>query len=411
MKVLVVSQHFWPETFRISEVVQSLRSAGAEVTVLTGKPNYPEGRIFAGYRAGGMQVEDFHGVAVHRVPLIPRAKGTAVRLAANYLSFMFSACVLGPWTLRGRQADAVFVYATSPILQAVAGIVLKWIKRAPLVVWVQDLWPQSLEATGYVRQRWMLKLVELAVRVIYRCSDVVLVQSQAFAGEVKKLAGHDRIAYHPNPGELAFEATDAAKVPPPFTFPQGFNVVFAGNLGTAQALETIVAAAELLKDAPHVRFILVGSGGRSDWLREEVARRGLTNVSLPGRFPPEAMPPILGAASVLLVTLTRSDIFALTVPSKVQAYLAAGKPILAALDGEGARVVEEAGAGASVAAEDAAGLAAAIRRLAALPQAELDAMGARGRAYYRQRFSPKVLTARLLEVLEAARAARLRRSS
>lgn len=396
MRVLILSQHFWPETFRINEVVESLIGAGCEVTVLTGQPNYPEGRIFDGYRAGSMRVQQHpSGYAIHRVPLVPRARGGARRLVANYLSFLTCAAILGPWSLRGKPFDVIFVYGTSPILQAIAGIPLKWIKRAALVTWVQDLWPQSLEVTGFVRNQRLLRAVDTVVRWIYRRNDLLLVQSHAFATAVKPMAGRTPVEYHPNPGELAFSQHNA-KGTPALALPSGFNVVFAGNFGTVQALDTIVeAAAQLQASHPHIRVVMVGSGGRGPWLEAEIQRRGLRNMMLAGRFPPEAMPGILDQASAVLVTLNRGEILSQTIPSKVQAYLASGRPIIAALDGEGARVVQEAGAGVAVPAEDATALAAGIRALHDMSPAERADMGEAGRRYYRHHFSPDVLAARL----------------
>lgn len=408
MKVLIVTQYFWPESFRINEVARSLRDAGAEVTILTGKPNYPEGKVFEGWQAGGVQREAYHEMPVLRVPMCPRGNGSALRLALNYLSFAASGSVLGPWLLRDRQVDVILVYGNSPILQAIAAISIKLFKRVPAVLWVQDLWPQSLAAMGFVTDRRALKLVEWLVRGIYHFSDMLLVQSKAFIEPVAQLAARERIRYQPNPGELAFDAPQDADGPSPVAAdPPKFDIVFAGNLGIAQSVATIVEAASMLADAPQVRFVLVGSGSRSDWIRDEVARRGLSNLVLPGRFPPEAMPSILREASVLLVTLTGDDIFRLTVPSKVQAYLAAGKPILAALDGEGARVVAEAGAGVCTPAEDAAALAAAVRMLAAMPRDQLESMGRSGRDYYNVNFAPAALARTMLSLLdEAVQAAR-----
>src|SRR5690242_12868227 len=151
MRVLILSQHFWPETFRINEVAHSLREAGCEVEVLTGQPNYPDGAVFPGYRAFSSGREDFDGIPVHRVPLMPRGRSGALRLIGNYLSFIASASLVGPWRLRGRRYDVIFVYGTSPILQAIAALMLRLFKRCPVAVWVQDLWPQSLQVTGYVR--------------------------------------------------------------------------------------------------------------------------------------------------------------------------------------------------------------------------------------------------------------------
>lgn len=407
MKVLIVSQYFWPESFRINEVAVSLREQGADVTILTGKPNYPDGVVFDGYRAGGTQCEDYLGMPVFRVPMAPRGQGSAVRLALNYLSFAAAGSVFGPRLLRGRPVDVILVYGISPILQGIAAITIKLFKRAPVVLWVQDLWPQSLQATGFVHDRRVLKAVEWVVRGIYRFSDMLLVQSQAFREPVAALSSREKIRFHPNPGELALDAPRPALAEPPVRYdPACFNAVFAGNLGNAQAPETIVAAAALLADDPRIRFVLVGSGSRSEWIRDEAARRSLVNVLLPGRFPPDAMPSILEGASVLLVTLTRSEIFGLTIPSKIQAYLAAGKPILAALDGEGARVIEEAGAGVVVPAEDAAALADAIRRMADMPASELARMGRAGRDYYDKHFAPAMLARRMLDLFGEAVVAR-----
>lgn len=398
MRVLVLSQYFWPETFRITEVVQSLRDAGCDVTVLTGQPNYPDGVVPPGYSAASLRTQVHDGLTIHRVPLVPRGDGSALRLALNYLSFIVSAAVFGPWLLRGQRVDAILVYAPSPILQVIPAVWLKWIKGAKLVTWVQDLWPESLSATGFVRNQKVLDAVSVIVRWIYRKNDLLLVQSQAFVDPVVRMAGRTPVAYHPNPGELAFSKPDTVRSSL-LQFEPGFNVVFAGNLGTVQALDNVFAAALMLRDEPDVRFVLVGSGSRSEWLQQETRRLGLDNVRMPGRFPPSDMPGILTQASALLVSLVNDPIMSQTVPSKLQAYLAAGRPIIACLDGEGSRVVMEAGAGVACPAEDAQALADAVRRLRdALPE-ERQRMALCGRSYYEQHFEPKLLARRLARIL------------
>ncbi|MHB1200377.1 MAG: glycosyltransferase family 4 protein [Polaromonas sp.] len=397
MRVLVLTQYYWPESFRINEVVQSLQRIGCHVTVLTGQPNYPKGEVFGGYRAAGFGVQQHEaGYSIYRVPLVPRGRGGALGLVANYLSFVLSASLLGPWLLRKQGFDVVFVYAPSPIIQTIPAVWLAFIKGAKLVTWVQDLWPQSLEATGFVRNRRVLAWVAMLVRWIYRRCDLLLVQSQAFISPVQAMAGKTPVTYHPNPGELAFSQTQPSG-PPALVLEPGFNVVFAGNLGTVQALATLLDAAAFLQSHADVRVVLVGSGSRSEWLRQEVARRQLGNVQLPGRFAPEAMPGILAQASALLVSLVHSPIMSQTVPSKVQAYLAAGKPIIASLDGEGARVVDESGAGLACPAEDAAALAQAVLRLRAMPSDELQRMGEAGQIYYQKNFDPAVLATKLVQ--------------
>lgn len=398
MKVLVLSQYFWPETFRITEVVQSLCDLGHEVTVLTGQPNYPDGVIQPTYSATSLRTQIHDGLTIHRVPLAPRGRGSALRLVLNYLSFIVSSAVFGSWLLRGQRFDAILVYAPSPILQAIPAIWLARLKGARLATWVQDLWPESLSATGFVHNPTILKGVSAVVRWIYRKNDLLLVPSQAFVEPVVRMAGRTPVVYHPNPGEVAFSAA-VTDQPFPLQLEPGFNVVFAGNLGTVQALDTVLAAAQLLRDEQDVRFVLVGSGSRSEWLQQEIRRLGLDNISLPGRFPPSHMPGILSQASALLVSLVRDPIMSQTVPSKVQAYLAAGRPIVAALDGEGARVVMEAGAGVACPAEAAQALADAVLQLRdALPQ-ERQRMAQCGRSYYEQHFEPKLLAKRLAAIL------------
>ncbi len=396
MRILVFSQHFWPESFRINDVARDLAAAGHEVQVLTGQPNYPEGRVQPGYRAWATGVEQAGGLRIHRVPLLPRGRGGALRLAANYLSFIASAALFGLWRLRRESFDVVLVYATSPLLQAIGAVLLARRKRAALVTWVQDLWPDSLRATGYVTSPRLLRAVASVVRWIYARQDLILVQSEGFVAPVRALAPADAdIRVHPNPAEAAADAPQ----PAPLRLPPGFNVVFAGNLGTTQSLDSVLDAAEQLRDLPDLRLVFIGSGQRAAWLADQVRRRALGNVLLAGRHAPSAMPALLAQAQALLVSLADDPALQLTVPSKLQTYLAAGRPIVAALRGEGARLVEASGAGLSCAPGDAGALAAALRSLHALDRPARAALGAAGRAYHERHFSPARLTPRLLQHL------------
>lgn len=403
VRVLIVSQYFWPEGFRINDIAKTLVEKGARVDILTGKPNYPEGRITEGYRAWGTQVESWEGATVFRVPLFPRGARSAWRLALNYLSFIFSGLLFGPWLLRKRQYDVVFVYGLSPILLAIPGIFLARLKRRKLVLWVQDLWPDSLSATGYIRHPRLLRWVERLVRWIYGQSDLILVQSRAFIAAVSALAPGKTIAYYPNSVDATFgEPPDPRVVLPKVeALETGFSVVFAGNVGVAQAVEVIVEAAELLKSHSGISFIVFGQGSRWDWMREQVAMRGLTNLHLPGRFPVETMPGLMQKAGALLVTLADEPIFAATVPNKIQAYMASGRPIVASLNGEGARVVEEAQAGISVPAEDAKTLADAVLRIYSMSPAQRGEMGANGRSYFKAHFDHDKLVQELMAHLRS----------
>lgn len=397
MRVLILSQYFWPESFRITEVARILRDAGCEVIVLTGQPNYPDGITFKGYSAWAVNSEIHDGIKVLRVPLAPRGRGSAFRLIINYLSFVFSASFFGPWVLRKNQIDIILVYAPSPILQAIPALLLGRFKKAKVVVWVQDLWPESLRATGFIKSPLLLGGVEKVVSWIYRRSDLLLAQSQAFIAPIKELSNTTPVKFYPHPGELAFSSTQYTE--PVIRLDKCFNVVFAGNLGTVQALDTIIEAARLLGAEKDICFVLIGSGSRFASLSADVSRLNLSNVQLPGRLPPEAMPAILSQASALLVSLVRDPVISLTVPGKVQAYLAVRKPIIACMDGEGARIVVEAGAGVACPAEDAVALADAIKKLRDTPKQNLDRMGEMAGEYYQSNFEPRMLGERLKKIL------------
>ena len=397
LRVLIVTQYFWPESFRVNDLAQGLRERGHQVTVLTGMPNYPTGRLFPGYGLRGPFREEYEGVPVLRVPLVPRGVGRRWQLAVNYASFVASASLLGPWRCRGP-FDVVLAYEPSPITVGLPAALLRRLKRAPLLFWVQDLWPESLAATGTSDSPLVLGPVRALVRFIYRRCDRVLVQSEGFRPRVEAVGADPRsVAYFPNWAESFYQPVEVeADAPERAEMGGGFRVLFAGNIGAAQSFETILAAAERLKEQRDVRLLVLGDGHRRPWLEEQVRARGLgETVRLLGSRPATAMPRYFALADVLLVTLRRDPIFALTVPSKLQTYLACGRPVVAALDGEGARIVEEAGAGLACAAEDADGLAAAILSLYHRPHAEREVMGASARRYFERHFEREALLTQL----------------
>jgi len=399
MKILIVSQYFRPESFRINDLALTLKERGHEVSVLTGKPNYPDGDIFEGYRAWGCSTEDWCGIKIYRVPLIARGSKNAIKLALNYLSFIVSGLLFAPWLLRQESYDAILVYAPSPIFQAIPASFLGWLKRCPVALWVQDLWPESAQATGYINNPWILKLLESMVRFVYRHADLLLVQSKAFQAPVAALAHGKPIVYYPNSVESAFYSPPDMLLPSIVGLAGEFPVLFAGNVGVGQAVEVIVAAAEILRDYPEINFVVLGKGSRWDWMREQVEVLGLSNLHLAGRYPVETMPGLMRQAAALLVTLADQPIFAATIPNKVQAYMAVGKPILACLNGEGARIVCEANAGLAVPAEDAVALADGILRLYRMSAQEREKIGQNGRAYFREHFDHDRLVDQLVDHL------------
>jgi len=395
MKVLIVSQYFWPENFLINDLAKSLVDKGHQVEVLTGKPNYPSGKIFDGYKVLGIQSEMFNDVKINRIPLIPRGN-TIFHLGLNYLFFVISALICAPWALRKRKYDLIYVYCTSPTFQAIPAIFLGWIKGAPVVLWIQDLWPESLSGTGYIKNKAFLKLVEIVVKAIYQNVELLLVQSLAFIEPVKKLASSTPVMYYPNSVSQVFNSPPKTSLTELTGLTDKFSVMFSGNIGTAQAVNVIIDAATLLKEHTDIHFIVLGDGSSRDWLLKEVISRDLSNFDLPGRFPLEAMPGFMQKASVMLVSLASDSPFTLTVPSKIQTYMAAGRPILASLDGEGARLVVHARAGLAAPAEDPKALADAVIALYEMTSIERDKLGANGRKYYNDNFNHDKLVDELI---------------
>lgn len=397
MKILVVSQYFWPENFRINDLVLGLMERGHVVTVLTGKPNYPTGKLFPGYRLIRGSAENYQGAEVRRVPLLPRGNGGAILLLLNYVSFAISATILGPFLCRGKY-DAILVYEPSPITVGLPALWLKRLRGAPVFFWVLDLWPESLSATGAVRSPRILRWVEKLVRFIYKGSDRILVQSRAFFQPIQALGVDSaRILYFPNSAEplyrpLASSPTDRVEA----GLPDGFVIMFAGNIGSAQDFPAILAAAERLREQRDIHWVILGDGRLAGWVHKEVKRRGLEEtVHFMGSRPLEQMPRFFANADVMLVSLKQEPIFALTIPGKIQSYLACGRPIVGMLDGEGARVISEAQAGFACPAGDTSGLAARVLDLYRMDRVERDRLGTNGRAYYLGQFEREMLCSRL----------------
>lgn len=396
----MVSQYFWPENFRINDLAEEMVKRGHSVTVLTGLPNYPDGFIFTDFREDRAKYSRFAGADVMRVPLYPRGKG-AVGLALNYASFALSASLLGLYKLRGQEFDRIFVFGPSPVTVGIPAIVMKWVKKAPIAFWVLDLWPDSLDAVGVIKSKRLLALVGVMVSWIYAGCDVILAQSESFIGQIQKYCRPgQRVEYFPSWAEEVFATSAKESAPELVPFSGSFKILFAGNIGEAQDFPAILDAAESLKARRDIQWILVGDGRMGAWVAKEIARRDLVQtVTMLGRFPLERMPAFYAGADALLVALKKSNIFAMTVPGKVQSYLAAGKPLLGMLDGEGADVIRHANAGLVCPAGRSEELSRITEALAdASPQIR-QAMGDGGQAHYAKYFKRQTLMTRLEKIL------------
>jgi glycosyltransferase involved in cell wall biosynthesis len=407
LRILIVSQYFWPENFRINELVTELAARGHDVTVLTGLPNYPSGEIFPDYSKNPNEFAQYGGASIVRIPIIPRGR-SRLQLVLNYLSFVISGSTLGAWRLRGKPFDVAFVFLISPITAALPALWIGRLKHAPVTIWVLDLWPETLAAVDAVRSQLALRCVGYLVSFIYRRTARVFVQSRAFASNVVRYGGDAaRVRYFPAWAEQVFDEAPVSQAGVPELNPNDgkFKILFAGNVGDAQDFPSVLAAIEALRDRTDIRWIIVGEGRAKAQLAAQIEVRGLGEaVTLLGQYPIERMPSFFRSADALLVSLKNSSNFSMTIPGKVQSYLAAGVPILGMLDGEGARVIEEAGAGLVCPAGNGPELARQVLRLIATPASDRAEMGSRGRAYALREFNRAHLIDRLEEVLaEVAR--------
>ena len=409
MRILVLTQYFWPENFRINDLTAGLLEKGHRVTVLTGIPNYPDGKFFPGYGIFKNLRQSYRGAEIIRVPLVSRGRENKVRLLLNYLSFAFCASILAPFVCR-QQYDVIFVYEPSPITVGLPAIVLKKIKSAPILFWVQDLWPESLSATGAVHSPIIIKYVKKLAKFIYHRCDLILVQSKAFIPSIQSFGVEPaRISYFPNSAEKFYIPVEPkADSEERKIMPHGFIIMFAGNIGTAQDFGTIISAAEKIKNHTEIHWVIIGDGRMRLWVEEEIAKHNLgANFLLLGRHPAEMMPRYFALADVMLATLKNEEIFSFTIPAKVQSYLACSKPIIASLAGEGARIIEESGAGFSCPPENPEALAQLVLKMYHMKADERRAMGLKGREYFKNNFERSKLIDQLDRLIETVKGAKI----
>lgn len=318
------------------------------------------------------------------------------KLALNYLSFVVSASTYGLWKLRRLNPDLVFVFEPSPATVGLPAIVLGKIKRAPVVFWALDLWPETLTAIGAVKSPILIFFIELMVRFIYKHCDLILCQSRGFVHNISQHCNDcSKVRYFPNWSEepLTGHIEPAQEIP---RMRDGLTIMFAGNIGEAQDMPAVLEAADELKNLEDIRWIIVGDGSRLDWVKREVRRRRLEqSVCLPGSFPAERMPAIYAHANLLLVSLKSDPIFSITIPGKIQTYLMTGLPLLGMLDGEGAEVIQAAKAGVTTHSGDSLGLARAVEGIAALTIEARNQLGINGKRYAEQEFSRNKLIEQL----------------
>ena len=397
MKILLVSQYFYPENFKINDLIFSLKKRGHDITVLTGKPNYSKTTFFEGY---GWKSDDFEtilDIPVYSANLFSRRKGSPFRLFLNYISFAAFA-LFKVRKIKGS-FDLIFVYQTSPVTVGIPAIFAKRIFKAPIYFWVQDLWPESLKAAGGITNKYILGFFNWLTIWMYKHSKKILIQSDGFREYILNQGiSNNKIIYYPNPTEDFYYPLEGVKKYSKFFKDKFFNIVFAGNIGEAQSFDTIIKAMVFLKDLP-IKLIILGDGRYKETALSLIRDNQLeSHFNFLGSFSPEEMPKFFSHADALLVSLKKNKIFSLTIPAKIQSYLACGKPIIASLDGSGAKIVDEARCGVISPAEDSIKLSKAIKKIISLDKNHLAEMGKNGRTYYEKEFDKKFLLKRLEKI-------------
>ena len=382
IKVVLLTQWCDPEpTFKGLAFARELVRKGFEVEVVTGFPNYPGGRLYDGYRIRLIQREVVDGVRITRLPLYPSHDRSAIRRIANYVSFASSSLFYGLFML--KRPDVIYAYHP-PLTVGVVASLLRLIRRIPVVYDIQDMWPDTLRATGMLNNERILAVVSRVCKWVYRCVDQIVVLSPGFKQLVTQRGVFDaKVDVIYNWCDESALQGGVQDLPPGFPGNDKFRIVFAGNMGKAQSLGTVVEAAELLANwRPEVCFVLVGSGVEMEGLRQRVTSKRLENVVFIPRVPMSEIGAMLNAADALLVHLKDDPLFAITIPSKTQAYMLTGKPMIMAVRGDAAELVERAGCGVVATPENARSLAEAVVRLTTLSSEERAAMGERGRSFY-----------------------------
>lgn len=403
IKLLIVTQYFWPENFRVNDLAAYFSEDGHDVTVITGKPNYPQGYLFPEFKLNPANFNKYKGIDIIRVPMTTRDQGK-IKLAINYLTFFLSASVIGFWKIRHKSYDAIFVFGVSPITVAIPAIFIKKIRKTPIFLWVLDLWPDSVSAAGGVNSKTILNLLGGVVSWIYNNCDHILVQSRSFFGSIQKYCKDaeksGKVIYFPSWAEALFEDNQNWQQDLIIRDNKKFTIMFAGNIGEAQDFPAILNAAEMLKSNSKIRWLIIGEGSAYDWLKSEVLKRNLSDCFvLAGAHPVEAMPSFYTCADVMLVTLKKNDIFSMTIPGKLQSYLAFGKPVVGMIGGEAKSVIEESKAGMACNAGDSAGLVRILEIMMQLNPLKLKEMGESGRKYYVTNFERNMLLNKLKQLI------------
>lgn len=390
--ILVISQYFYPEQFRINDITSELVNRGYKVTVLTGIPNYPQGKFFNGYGYFKKRKANYNGAEIIRIPIIPRGH-SSVMMALNYVSFVVSGYLWSKFTT--LKADKVFIYEVSPMTQALPGVWYAKRRNIPSVLYVTDLWPENVQYAGGINNTMILDWIGRMVDYIYRKTDLILTSSRSFISAIKaRGVPEHKIKFWPQYAEEWYMPIDQAEINLPFIPQDGkLNLLFAGNIGKAQGLEVLPKAAEILKEKNvAVRFNIVGDGRFKETLEQMVQDKDVSDYfNFIERQPATKIPEYMSACDAALISLAKNDIFSMTLPAKLPSCLACGVPVIVCADGEIQQVIHEANAGFCCNAGDYKAFVDIIIKISTMPKESLKELGRNARKYFESHFEKEKL--------------------
>ena len=394
-RLLVISQYFYPEQFRINDLCKEWVKHGYDVTVVTGIPNYPLGRFFKGYSWLKRRKDEYEGIHIVRLPLIPRGNNSLM-LALNYLSFVVSGWFWSHFTK--INADKIFIFEVSPMTQALLGIWYKKRHKVPCYLYVQDLWPENVEiVTGFHNKR-IFHAIDRMVDYIYENCEIILATSPSFVKRIEERQSawkkeKSKVKYWPQYAEAFYKPVPRRLLPDIEENDSAFKIVFTGNIGYAQGLDILPKTAVILKKKEiHCKFIIIGDGRYRETLEKEIYSDGVQDIfQMLGRKKPEEIPDYMAWCHVAFISFADNPLFEMTIPAKLQSYMACGMPILASASGETERIIREAGCGMVCRIGNAEDLADGIMKLSRIEPEELKNMGSCALRYYKKAFNQEKL--------------------
>lgn len=401
MRILLVTQYFYPEVFKSNDLAFELVKRGHQVDALVGIPNYPDGKYFKGYGIFSKRHEVINGVNVYRCFQTPRGKG-GWRLPINYFSYVISGCLYVLFYFAWKKKyDCIIGHEPSPIFQAYPALLLRKLRKIPFYYWIMDIWPDAMKSGGGVKNQKILNYVDKLVKGIYRQTDKILITSKRFRELIEQKGDFkDKIIYYPNWSDDILSMPQEYDIP---KLPDGFKIMIAGNLGKSQNLEAVTKVMLGLKDIPEVKWVFVGGGSRKEWLEQFIKENNLEDRAIcVGQYPFKAMPSFLKQADSMLVTLRDGfPHLQAVVPARLQSYMSAGRPVLAMIGCGGADIIEESQCGYAVPAGDSDALIKIIREKVLPNRTDFEKMGGNGRCYFEKNFRMDICIDNLERIIGA----------